>query len=59
MGLGRMTSINYSHGPAQNQTTSWLVHSQSIFGAKMNHMQLGFTKLTMARTWEKPPPSPL
>jgi hypothetical protein len=39
MGLGRMTSINYSHKPAQNQTTSWLVHSLNAFGARTSHGQ--------------------
>jgi hypothetical protein len=39
MGLGRMTSINHSHGFAQNQTTSWLVHNLSTFGVRMNHGQ--------------------
>jgi len=29
-----------SHRPAQNQTTSWLVHNQSTFGAKTNHKQI-------------------
>jgi hypothetical protein len=39
MGLGRMIS---NHSLAQtciNQTTSWLVHSWSTFGAKMSHGQ--------------------
>ncbi len=35
-GLGRMTSINHSHGPAQNQT-SWLMHNCSTFSVKMSH----------------------
>jgi len=35
-GLGRVTNINYSH-EFTNQTTSWLVHSLSIFGARTNH----------------------
>jgi hypothetical protein len=34
MGLGRMTSINYSHGPAQDQTQGWLVHGWNTFGAR-------------------------
>ncbi len=37
-GLGKVTSINYSHGPAQNQT-SWLVHSWNTFGARKSHKQ--------------------
>ncbi len=31
--------ITHSHELAQNQTTSWLVHSWSIFGDKMSHGQ--------------------
>jgi len=34
MGLGRVTSINYSHGPVQDQTQGWLVHGWSTFGAR-------------------------
>ncbi len=59
MGLGRMTSINYSHKPAQNQTQS----GQCIVGAllvlKRTMGKLGFIRLTTAWTWGKPPPSPL
>jgi len=42
MGLGRMTSINYSHGPAQDQTQGWLVHNQSytIFGPRKKKISL-------------------
>jgi hypothetical protein len=38
-GLERVTSINYSHGPTQNQTTSWLVHNLSTFRARTSHGQ--------------------
>jgi len=31
--------------------TRWLVHSWSTFGARMNHMQHGHTRLITARTW--------
>jgi hypothetical protein len=31
--------FNYSHGPTQNQTTSWLIRSWSTFGAWTNHEQ--------------------
>ncbi len=59
MGLGRVTSINYSHGPAQNLTQG----DQCIVGALLvlgrATGKFGFTRLTMARTWGKPPPSPL
>jgi hypothetical protein len=39
MRLGRMTSINYSHRPAQDQTISWLVHNLSIFGVRTSYKQ--------------------
>ncbi len=39
MGLGRMTRLNHSHEHAQNQTTSWLVHSWSTFDARTSHGQ--------------------
>jgi len=46
MGLGRMTSnLIYSHGPAQNQTTSWLMHSWNTFGARTNHGQIRTHKI--------------
>ncbi len=35
------------------------MHSWSTFGAKTIHGQLGHIRLTTARTWGKPPPSPL
>jgi len=38
--------------------TKWLMHSWNIFGVRTSHEQLGLTKLTTARTWGKPPPSP-
>ncbi len=37
-------ALNYSHGLAQNQTTSWLMHSWSTFGAKMSHGQIRIHK---------------
>jgi hypothetical protein len=37
MGLGRMTSILSLTRICTNQTTSWLVHSLSIFGARTKH----------------------
>jgi hypothetical protein len=37
MGLGRMTSINYSHGPAQKTNTRWLVHNWSTFCVTIHH----------------------
>jgi hypothetical protein len=45
MELRRMTSINRSHEFTQNQTTSWLVHSLNIFGAKTSHEQTRTNKI--------------
>ncbi len=39
--------------------TRWLVHSWSTFGARMSHEQFGLIRFATARTWGKPPPSPL
>ncbi len=54
-----LTSFNYSHKPAQNQPQG----GQCIVGAllvlKRAMGNLGLTRLTMTRTWGKPPPSPL
>jgi len=36
--------------PAKTNTR-WLMHSWSTFGARTNHGQLGFTKLTTATAW--------
>jgi hypothetical protein len=59
MGLGRVTSINYSHGPTQNQTTSWLMHSWSTFGVRMNHGKTWTYKTHHGPDLGKSPPSPL
>jgi len=32
-------ALNHSHGPAQNQTTSWLMHSWNTFSVRTNHGQ--------------------
>ncbi len=37
-GLGKATSINYSHEPTQTKT-SWLMHSLNTFGARTSHGQ--------------------
>jgi hypothetical protein len=45
-----------------NQTTSWLVHSLGIFGARTSHEQSRTHKTHKthhSQTWGKPPPSPL
>jgi hypothetical protein len=39
MGLGRMKSIQSLTWICTNQTTSWLMHNLSTFGARMNHGQ--------------------
>jgi hypothetical protein len=40
MGLGRMTGTQSLTQICTNQTTSWLVHSLSIFGVRMSHGQI-------------------
>jgi hypothetical protein len=47
-GMGTKKSdkwVDYSHRPAQNQTTSWLMHSWNIFGAWTNHGQTQIHKI--------------
>jgi hypothetical protein len=39
MGLGKQQAIQLFMRTYTNQTTSWLVHSWSTFGARMNHKQ--------------------
>jgi len=58
MGLRKVDKLVHPHGPAHNPH-KWLVHSWSTFGARMSHGQHGHTRLTTARIWGKPPPSPL
>jgi hypothetical protein len=41
----RMTSFNHSHKPAQNQTTSWLVHSWNTFSARTSNGQTQIHKI--------------
>jgi len=38
--------------------TKWLVHSWNTFGARTSHKQHRHIRLTTARTWGKPLPSP-
>jgi hypothetical protein len=46
MGLGRMTSNqSLTRTCIKHQTTSWLVHSWSTFGAKTNHVQIRTHKI--------------
>ncbi len=42
-----------------NQTTSQLMHSQNTLVHERARGKHRFTRLMMAQTWEKPPPSPL
>jgi hypothetical protein len=37
--------FNHSHELTQNQTTSWLVHSWSTFGARISHEQTRIHKI--------------
>jgi hypothetical protein len=60
MGTRRIGNwVNYSHGPAQTkQQVSWcIVGAFLVHGRAMGTH--GFTILTKAWTWGKPPPSPL
>ncbi len=47
------------HTNQHKTNTRWLVHSWNTFGARKSHGQLKLTRLTTARSWGKPPPSPL
>ncbi len=58
MGLGRIDKLIHSHGPTHNP--------HKVVSAQLEHLwcwdshgQHGHTRLTTARTWGKPPPSPL
>jgi len=60
-GLGIRTSdkrVNYSHGLA-HQTTSWLVHNWSTFGAQTSHKHTWTHKTHHGSDLRKPSPSPL
>jgi hypothetical protein len=47
-----------THTGLHTTHTKWLMHSWSTFGARTSHGQHGHTRLTTARTWGNPPPSP-
>ncbi len=49
----------YSHGPTQNQTTSWLMRSWSTLEHEQASGNHKFTRLSTTQTWGKPPPSPI
>jgi hypothetical protein len=57
-GIKKNWQASTTHTNLHKTNTRWLVHSWNIFGAKTSHGQLGLTRFTMDRTWEKPPPSP-
>ncbi len=48
----------FTHTGLHKTNTKWLVHSWNTFGVRTSYGQLGHTRLTTARTWGKPPPSP-
>jgi hypothetical protein len=58
-GTRKSWQASLTHTGVHTTHTKWLVHSWSTFGAKTNRGQHRHTRLTMARTWGKPPPSPL
>ncbi len=58
-GTRKNWKASLTHTGLHKTNTRWLVRSWNTFGARMNHGQLGHTRLTTARTWGKPPPSPL
>jgi len=51
--------MTHSHGLAQKQITSWLVHSWSTFGVRTNHGQIQTHKTHHGPDLGKPSPSPL
>jgi len=58
-GTRKSWQASLTHTGLHTTHTKWLVHSWSTLGAKTSHGQHGHTRLTTARTWGKPPPSPL
>ncbi len=57
MGLGRVTSINYSYGLAPKLNTRWLVHGWNTFGARISHEQTWTHKIHHGPDLGKPLPS--
>jgi hypothetical protein len=53
MGLGRMKIVQSLTWICTNQTTSW-----ALLVLGRGTCKIGFTRLIMAQTWGKPPPSP-
>ncbi len=58
MGLRRIDKLIHSHGPAHNPHKVVSAQLEHLW-CQDNHGQHGHTRLTTARTWGKPPPSPL
>ncbi len=58
MGLGRIDKLIHSHGPAHNPHKVVSTQLEHLW-CWDNHGQHGHTRLTTARTWGKPSPSPL
>ncbi len=58
-GLGRSISNSITHTDLHKPNTSWLVRSWSPLVHERTTNKHRFTRLTTARTWKKPPPSPL
>jgi hypothetical protein len=60
MGLGRVTSFSITHSnlhPTNHKSVSSLSGAPLVLGQATG--DYGFTRLTMARNWGKPPPSPI
>jgi hypothetical protein len=58
-GIKKNWQASLTHIGLHTTYIKWLVHSWSTLGARKSHGQHGHTRLTMARTWGKPLPSPL
>jgi hypothetical protein len=58
VGLGKIDKLIHSHGPAHNPHKVVSAKLEHLW-CEDNHGQHGHTRLTTARTWGKPPPSPL
>jgi hypothetical protein len=57
-GTRKNQQASLTHTGLHTTHTKWLVHNWSTLGARMSHEQHEHTRLTTARTWGKPPPSP-
>jgi len=59
MGTRKSWQTSLTHTSLHTTHTRWLVHSSNTFGARTSHGQHEHIRLTTARPWGKPPPSPL